>query len=287
LSAYPVQVTPGAVPARVADMFRGGNGVGTGKFDSPSGIAVDPNGNILVADTGNGRIQKFSSSGTSLSTIGAKGTGPGQLGLPRGIAIDRAGNIYVADASNQRVQKLAPNGTLIAEWAPGLYGPGRIAIGPDDSIYVADQGLFRIVKLSPDGRVLTIWGSKGNADGQFADDAAVAVDPTSNKVYVADPINSRIQVFDSGGKFLTKWSVPEWRQLSGFEDLAIDSQTGRLYASSAHLNRVLVFDLNGTRLGSLTPKPPDKLDAPSGLALFNRKLYVLNMTGNRVSVIDL
>ena len=287
LSTYPVQVTPGAVPARVADMFKGGNGVGTGKFDSPTGIAVDPNGNILVADTGNGRIQKFSSSGTSLSTIGTKGSGPGQLGLPRGIAIDRAGNIYVADASNQRVQKLAPNGTFIAEWAPGLYGPGRIAIGPDDSIYVADQGLFRIVKLSPDGRVHTTWGSKGNADGQFADDASVAVDPSSNKVYVADPINSRIQVFDSGGKFLTKWSVPEWRQLSGFEDLAVDSQTGRLYASSAHLNRVFVFDLNGTRLGSLMPKPPDKLDGPSGLALFDRKLYVLNMTGNRVSVIDL
>jgi len=81
--------------------------------------------------------------------------------------------------------------------------------------------------------------------------------------------------------------VREWRQLSGFEDLAIDSQAGRLYASSVHLNRVLVFDLNGTRLGSLMPKPPDKLDGPSGLALFDRKLYVLNMTGNRVSVIDL
>jgi len=50
---------------------------------------------------------------------------------------------------------------------------------------------------------------------------------------------------------------------------------------------VLVFDLNGTKLGSLMPKLPDKLDGPSGLALFDRKLYVLNMTGNRVSVIDL
>src|SRR5438132_5832073 len=287
LSAYPVQVTPGAVPERVADMLKVGNGVGTGKCDSPTGMAVDPNGNILIADTGNGRIQKFSSSGTSLNTIGTKGSGRGQLGQPEGIGIDRAGNIYVADVSNGRVQQLAPNGTFIAEWAPGLYGPGRIAIGPDDSIYVADQGLFRIVKFSPDGRVLTTWGSKGNADGQFADDASVAVDPSSNKVYVADPINSRIQVFDSGGKFLTKWSVPEWRQLSGFEDLAIDSQAGRLYASSVHLNRVLVFDLNGTKLGSLMPKPPDKLDGPSGLALFDRKLYVLIMTGNRVSVIDL
>jgi DNA-binding beta-propeller fold protein YncE len=81
--------------------------------------------------------------------------------------------------------------------------------------------------------------------------------------------------------------VPEWGKALGYEDLAVDPQTGRLYASSAHLNTVFVFDLNGTRLGSLIPKAPDNLEGPSGLALFNRKLYVLNMTGNRVSVIDL
>jgi DNA-binding beta-propeller fold protein YncE len=106
-------------------------------------------------------------------------------------------------------------------------------------------------------------------------------------VYVADSINSRIQVFDSNGKFLSKWSVPEWGKAVGYEDLAVDSQTGRLYASSAHINTVFVFDLNGTRIGSLTPKAPDKLEGSSALALFDRKLYVLNMTGNRISVIDL
>jgi len=49
----------------------------------------------------------------------------------------------------------------------------------------------------------------------------------------------------------------------------------------------LVFDSNGNRIGTLTPKPPDKLEGPSALALGNRKLYVLNISGNRVSVIDL
>jgi DNA-binding beta-propeller fold protein YncE len=50
---------------------------------------------------------------------------------------------------------------------------------------------------------------------------------------------------------------------------------------------VLVYDLNGNRINSLTPRPPERLDGPSALALTNRKLYVLNMLGNRVSVIDL
>ena len=184
-------------------MFEGGKGTGKGQFDSPTGIAVDGNGNVLVADTGNGRIEKFSPTGTFLSTIGTKGTGPGQLASPNGIAIDRAGNIYVADAGNHRVQKLAPDGTFIAEWKgpePGFYGPRRIAIGPDDSIYVVDQGHNRIAKFSPDGEVLSTWGSNGNGDGQFNDPTSVAVDPATNKVYVADPRNKRIQVFDAEWK---------------------------------------------------------------------------------------
>src|SRR5437762_11572201 len=279
-----------SLPEGVSNMFEGGKGSDKGQFDSPTGIAVDASGNVFVADTNNGRIEKYSPSGTFLSTMGIKGPGYGQLGAPNGIAVDRTGDIYVADASKHVVEKLESDGSIIAEWKgpeAGFYGPRRIAIGPDDSIYVVDQGRTRIVKFNPDGKVVTTWGSKGNGDRQFDDHTSVAVDPITNKVYVADPRNRRIQVFDSDGRFLTKWSIPEWGQPAGFEDLIIDSKTGRLYASSAHINSVLIFDLNGNRLGSLTPKPPDKLDGPSALALLNRKLYVLNMHGNSVSVIDL
>ena len=280
-----------ALPEGVTNMFEGGKGSGKGEFDLPRGMCVDGNGNILVADTGNGRIEKFSPTGNFLTVIASKGSGHGQLGEPNGIAVDRSGNIYVAEvASNHRVQKLAPDGTFIAEWKgpdAGFYGPRGIAIGPDDSVYVVDQGRARIVKLSPDGQVLTVWGSKGNGDGQFDDHTSVAVDPTTNKVYVADPRNKRIQVFDSNGKFLTKWVIPEWGKPAGFEDLIVDSKTGRLYASSANMDAVLVLDLNGNRIGTLAPKPPDRFGGPSALALFNRKLYVLNMYGNSVSAIDL
>jgi DNA-binding beta-propeller fold protein YncE len=279
-----------ALPEAVSNMFEGGRGTGKGEFDFPVGIAVDLNGNFLVSDTNNGRIEKFAPTGTFLDVIGTKGSGQGQLGAPNGIAVDHTGNIYVADAGNHRVEKLSADGKLIAEWrgpGAGFYGPRRIAVGPDNSIYVVDQGRTRIVKFAPDGELLSVWGTKGSGDGQFDDPASVAVDPTANKVYVADPRNKRIQVFDSDGKFLTKWIVPEWGGPYGFEDLAIDSNKGRLYASSANLNTVLSFDLNGNRAGSLRPKPPDTLDGPSGLTLANGKLYVVNMHGNRVTVIDL
>jgi streptogramin lyase len=280
-----------SLPEGVTNMFEGGKGSGKGEFDSPLGIAVDGSGNVLIADTGNGRIEKFSPTGTFLSVIASKGSGHGQLAEPNGIAVDRSGNIYVAEvASNHRVQKLAPDGAFIAEWKgpdAGFYGPRRIAIGPDDSVYVVDQGRTRIVKFSPDGHVVSNWGSKGSGDGQFNDPTSVAVDSTSGKVYVADPTNKRIQVFDQNGKFLTKWIIPEWGHPAGFENLLIDSKMGRVYASSVNIDAVLIFDLNGTRVGNLIPKPPDRLDGPSALALADRKLYVLNMHGNRVSAIDL
>jgi DNA-binding beta-propeller fold protein YncE len=290
VSAFPATPDFTFRPESVINTFQGGKGIGRGQFDSPTGIAVDKSGNVLVADTNNARIEKFSATGTFLGTLGTKGTGTGQLRNPNGLAVDRTGNVYIADASNHRVQKMAPDGTFIAEWKgpdPGFYGPRRIAIGPDDSIYVVDQGHNRIAKFNSNGEVLATWGHNGNGDGEFNDPTSVAVDPATNKVYVADPLNKRIQVFDDNGKFLTKWSMPEWGWHAGFEDLAIDSQTSRLYATSTHLDAVLVFDLKGTRIGSLTPKPPDKLEGPSAMALFDRKLYVLNMSGNRVSVIDL
>jgi DNA-binding beta-propeller fold protein YncE len=288
--AFPATPELTALRQPPTNTFPGGKGTGRGQFDSPTGIAVDETGNVLVADTNNSRIEKFSPTGTFLSILGTKGSAQGQFRAPNGIAVDGNGNIYVADAANHRVEKLSSNGKFVAEWngpGPGFYGPRRIAIGPKDSIYVVDQGRTRIVKFSSDGRVLATWGSAGTGDGQFRDHTSVAVDPATNKVYAADPRNKRIQIFDQNGKFLSKWSVPEWGEAVGFEDLAIDSRAGRLYASSAHLSAVFVFDLNGTKLGSLMPKPPDKLEGPSALALTDGKLYVLNMAGNRVSVIDL
>src|SRR5260370_6826709 len=97
LTIYKIPDTPppqlSSLPEGVTNVFEGARGAGKGELDSPMGIAVDANGNILVADTNNGRIEKFSPAGAFLSIIGMKGSGHGQLGEPNGIASDRRGNI--------------------------------------------------------------------------------------------------------------------------------------------------------------------------------------------------
>jgi DNA-binding beta-propeller fold protein YncE len=116
----------------------------------------------------------------------------------------------------------------------------------------------------------------------------VAVDASTNRVYVADPRNSRIQVFDANGKFLWSWTVPEWQNnIWPFQDLAIDAKASRVYASSVPTSDVLIFDLVGTKIGALKPKPPDTLEGPSSIALHDGKLYVLCTFTNRVTKIDL
>jgi hypothetical protein len=70
---------------------------------------VDGSGNVYVADSGNNRIQKFTSDGTLLTKWGEEGGEDGQFYNPRGIAVDGSGEIYVADTWNGRIQKFATN----------------------------------------------------------------------------------------------------------------------------------------------------------------------------------
>jgi DNA-binding beta-propeller fold protein YncE len=272
-------------------MFQGGKGAGRGQFDFPRGIAADHSGSILIADSNNGRVQKFASTGAFVALFGTQGRSPGEFHEPNGIAVDSHDNVYVADVNNHRVQKLSRDGQFLAQWtgpAPGFYGPRDIWVSSDDFVYVVDQGRSRIVKLDTNGKVLAAWGSQGIEDGQFDEPTAVAVDTKRDHVYVADPHHQRIQVFDTQGKFITKWTVNEWQAAGwSFQDLWFDAQSDRLYAISPTTDEILVFDPAGTRIGVLKPRPPTQLEGASALTLLNGKLYVLCAFSSRVVTIDL
>jgi DNA-binding beta-propeller fold protein YncE len=125
-----------------------------GRLTSPEGVAIDPSsGNVYVADTGNNRIQVFTSNGSIISKWGEYGTNDGMLRSPAGIAVDpSSGNVYVADKDNHRIQVFSSNGTFISK--VGIYGfmqegmrfPKDVTIDPSSgNVYVADTASDRIL----------------------------------------------------------------------------------------------------------------------------------------------
>jgi DNA-binding beta-propeller fold protein YncE len=131
----------------------GKEGAENGQFKSPESIAVDSEGNILVADTGNNRYQEFTAAGGFVRIVGSKGTGSGQFESPRGIVVDSEGKVWVADSGNHRLQRFSAKGAYLSQL--GAYGPNdgqfvepRGLAVSGSSIWVADTGNDRVQKLS-------------------------------------------------------------------------------------------------------------------------------------------
>src|SRR5215831_6638944 len=82
-------------------------GAGNGQFYGPYDVAVDAGGNVYVVDSGNERIQKFTSTGTYITKWGTEGSGDGEFFQPSGIAVDASGYVYVSDLNNNRIQKFS------------------------------------------------------------------------------------------------------------------------------------------------------------------------------------
>ncbi len=147
-----------------------------GAFDTPSGLAVDAAGDVIVADTGANAIHKISPKGvvTTLAGDGTAGFRDGPAGQARfngpiGVATDGKGNVYVADTYNDRIRLITPDGqvkTLAGGAAPGFADgqgagaafdtPCGIALDRSGALLIADTGNDAIRKLGPDGRVVTL-----------------------------------------------------------------------------------------------------------------------------------
>ncbi|HUU40655.1 MAG TPA: hypothetical protein VMW42_06935, partial [Desulfatiglandales bacterium] len=124
-----------------------------GEFYGAEGIVTDTNGYVYVADTGNSRVQKFTSDGEFVTMWGSYGTEDGEeIWYVTGIATDSEGNVYVS--SNYQIQKFTSEGVFITMWQGAGTGEGEfrlisgIAVNSNDQVYVTELGNHRIQVFS-------------------------------------------------------------------------------------------------------------------------------------------
>ena len=135
--------------------------------------------------------------------------------MPHGLTVDDEDNVWVTDVGLHQVFKLTHDGQLLLiVGTAGVMGsdgthfglPTDVAALPDGSIYVSDgYANARVARFSATGEFLFQWGSKGSGPGEFDLPHGIALDQ-EGRVYVADRGNSRVQVFDSQGRFLSEWN---------------------------------------------------------------------------------
>lgn len=240
-----------------------------------TGVGVDSHGNVLVFHRA-GRVwmEPFPTDPIARSTVwvfdGSTGRflrswGESSFMMPHGLTVDHDDNVWLTDVALHQVFKFSADGRLLLKvgeaGTPGADAshfnrPTDVAVLKDGSFFVSDgYKNTRVAKFAADGTFLLSWGTPGTGPGQFNLPHGIAVD-ASGRLFVADRGNSRVQVFDGTGRFLTQWR---------------GSDVGRPYA--------IALDAAGKAYiadgGDQPPEPPDR----AGVVVLDRDGQVLTRFG--------
>ncbi|MBK9316292.1 MAG: HYR domain-containing protein [Acidobacteria bacterium] len=189
-------------PTGLSGSLGDGGQASVARFNRPTGLAVDAQDNLYVADSGNNRVRRIdTTTGVITNFAGNGGSGYGGDGVgatltslnnPAGIIFDTQGNLYIADRNNHRVRKidgstglistLAGNGTAGfggdngSASAAQLNLPSDVATDAQGNVFIADTNNHRIRQVNSAGQITTVAGtgiSGFSGDGGPSTDAQI------------------------------------------------------------------------------------------------------------------
>lgn len=168
-----------------------GGPAASARLNAPAGVAVDSQGDVYIADTGDqavrmvsgkGTITRVAGNGTACSKAATCGDGgaasSAQLYFPTSLAIDKTGGVYIADSGDNKVRKVSADGTIATVAGSGsacasppscgdganakaaqLSFPDGVAVDQSGDLFIAAQGDSEIRQVSSSGAITTIGGT--------------------------------------------------------------------------------------------------------------------------------
>ena len=232
-------------------------------LNQPQGVAVDGQGNVYIADTGNGQIKEWNP-GTSQTVVLSSG-----LNNPKAVAVNSFGSLYVGNTGNNAIIGPGPaNETLVS----GLNGPSGVAVDAQGNVYYSDTGNNAVDEWSVLGQQSSVLAGAG-LSGPWG----VAVDGLGN-VYFADSGNNAIKELVGGGQVNTLVAAG----LSGPTGVAVDGQ-GNVYLADTGNNAIKEWNVATQQVTALVSTG---LNAPAGIAVDGRgNLYVADTNNNAIKMI--
>ena len=275
--------------------FLGGERPTPNRIAEPMGLAVSDDGNRLyVSDYNQRAVFMFDFAQKTFTKIGKEAS----LALPVGLALDAEENLYVVEQGKKGISVFNRKGESVRFITdPSIERPSGVAVDRERrKIYLADtahtkSATHNVKIFNLEGKLVgTLGRGKGGGPGEFMFPTYVTVDAQGN-LYVTDTLNSRVQLFDSGGNFVRNFGERgnSWGMFDKPKGVALDS-FGNVYVVDSGWSNVQIFNPKGQVLlffGGRGPIP-GMLKNPTAIAIDKQnRIYVADYLNHRVELYQL